>query len=373
MRLLDCIAQSREPFIVQDQSDGRQIRLNNSADFAVAVTRCPLRYVLSDDLTDLCADLAYSKGARTVACADLLHVPAETLWVEWCNEPWQQALSRYGFPIVRNDLDWSGRRGALIRADPRGRRGTIRTFWSEGGECEVLASSVEAYFDFDTPAGETPEPYDRSSGEAGRIYDPEQMDDDVLGRCFRFRYEHSWSEYYRRAAMTAPQREAVWRFCLGTIAMDVPMLLAFFLLLATRGGLPQQRHDPERLNRQRGRSGKPRILDHIEVRAPILPEYHDGGPLSGAGLRRHPRLHHVRGHLVRRGSRIFWRMPHLRGRARAGAVRARTVVWTFERPDRGGGAHASPGARIPKNQSDLISAISQRASIRGERTQPETS
>src|SRR5690348_14344946 len=135
MRLVDCIAQSREPFIVQSESDGRQIRLNNTADFAVAVTQCPLRYVLSDDLTTMCADLAYSKGARTVACADLLHVPAETLWVEWCNTPWQQALGRYGFPLVQNELDWVGRRGALIRADRRGRRGMIRTFWSQGSEC----------------------------------------------------------------------------------------------------------------------------------------------------------------------------------------------------------------------------------------------
>jgi hypothetical protein len=37
----------------------------------------------------------------------------------------------------------------------------------------------------------------------------------------------------------------------------------------------------------------------------------------------------VRGHLVRRGAELFWRVPHLRGNARFGAVRTRTVTWTF--------------------------------------------
>ena len=53
------------------------------------------------------------------------------------------------------------------------------------------ASSVEAFFDFDTPAGEEPEPPDRKRGFAGRVHDSERADEDILGRCFRFRYEQS--------------------------------------------------------------------------------------------------------------------------------------------------------------------------------------
>jgi hypothetical protein len=33
---------------------------------------------------------------------------------------------------------------------------------------------------------------------------------------------------------------------------------------------------------------------------------------------------------VRRGSQLFWRVPHLRGSARSGVVRTRTVIWTFD-------------------------------------------
>jgi hypothetical protein len=66
------------------------------------------------------------------------------------------------------------------------------------------------------------------------------------------------------------------------------------------------------------------------VRSPLLPEYIEQQRTDQHGTRRRPRLHRVRGHLVRRGSSLFWRVPHLRGSARAGSVKSRTVVWTFD-------------------------------------------
>jgi hypothetical protein len=66
----------------------------------------------------------------------------------------------------------------------------------------------------------------------------------------------------------------------------------------------------------------------VEVHSPILTPYRSSGS-GGDGMgRRGRRLHHVRGHLVRRGNKIFWRIPHLRGSARAGSIRTRTVTWT---------------------------------------------
>lgn len=331
MNLIDSVAQCRTPLIVGDDSSGRATALNNTADCAAAVAACPLRYVLSDNLTRLCADLAYSKGAGTVACADLLRMPAESLWVEWCNEPWNDALQQYGFPLIPAGTQWVGRRGAWIRASRDGRAGLLRTFWSAGG-AEVLASSVEAYFDFDTQPGEEPEPLDRAAGCAGRVHDSARAGaEDILERCFRFRYEQSWSEYYGSAALSRERSFALWRHAVGTIAIDVPMLLTFFLLLATRNGLPQSAQSREQLNRRRLRGGKAPLLDHIAVHAPLLPQYRDRSGEGPYRARSSPRLHHVRGHLVRRGSQIFWRVPHLRGNARYGSVHSRTVVWTFDR------------------------------------------
>lgn len=328
MFLADRAARCSTPFLVKD---GRGVvwTLDNTANWANAIAQCPIRYVLQDELVRLCSELAYSKGARTIHCADLLRAPSDTFWLEWCNEPWRRALLEYGFH-VDDDSRWSGRRGVFVRSSSDGRRGTIRTFWTFEEGAEVLASSVEAYFDFDTASGEEPQRPDMRVSEVRGVRDETRSDDDVLARCFRFRHEKTWAEYYQRPEITSSQREAVWRQALGAVASDVPMLLTVFLLLAARVNLPRRLLTRERLNRARQRAGKPRLLEHIEVCAPLFPQFRDQ-PLDGepGRCRRGPRLHHVRGHLVRRGSQIFWRVPHLRGNARWGSVRSRTVVWTF--------------------------------------------
>jgi len=332
MRLADRITQCRTPFIVQNTKDGSITHLSGAATFADEILACPTRFVLCDDLTRLCAALAYSKGARTLACADLLHVPAERVWVEWCEAPWLAELTRYGFKTDGQSII-GGRRGALIQSSATGRRGLLRTFWANGdADLDVFASSMEAYFDFDTPEGEAPAALDASDRPTISVFDHGVGDADILRRCFRFRYEHTWAEYYANSALSPEQRAAVVRHALGTIAIEIPVMLIFFLLLATRPGLPRRPLMLERLNRARSRSGKAPLLAQMEVFAPLIPEY---PPSSGTGLgfeRRPRRLHHVRGHLVRRGSQLFWRVPHLRGSCRAGVVRTRTVTWTMDGP-----------------------------------------
>jgi hypothetical protein len=332
MRLADRITQCRTPFIVQNTKDGSITHLSGAATFADEILACPTRYVLCDDLTRLCAALAYSKGARTLACADLLHVPAERVWVEWCEAPWHAELTRYGFKTDAQSIV-AGRRGALIQSSATGRRGLLRTFWANGdADLDVFASSMEAYFDFDTPEGEAPAALDASDRPTISVFDHGVGDADILRRCFRFRYEQTWSEYYANTALSPVQRAAVARHALGTIAIEIPVILIFFLLLATRPGLPRRPLMLERLNRARSRSGKAPLLAHMEVFAPLIPEYPPSSG-TGPGIERRPRrLHHVRGHLVRRGSQLFWRVPHLRGSCRAGVVRTRTVTWTMDGP-----------------------------------------
>ena len=345
MRLADRIAQCRTPFVVRNTKDGTVTHLSGAATFAKEIFACPTRYVLSDDLTRLCTALAYSKGTKTLACADLLHVPAEHVWVEWCEAPWLAELTRYGFNTNERSVV-TGRRGALIHSSSTGRRGLIRAFWATGEtDLDVLASSMEAFFDFDTPDGEAPPAPDASNRPTIGVFDPELGKADILRRCFRFRYERTWAEYYARAALSPRESDAVAHHALGTIAIEIPVMLAFFLLLATRPGLSRRPLMLERLNRARTRSGKAPLLDHMEVFAPLIPaEYPPScSPSSSttSGIeRRPPRLHHVRGHLVRHGSQLFWRVPHLRGSARAGVVRTRTVTWTVD-PPIGDSQHAS--------------------------------
>ena len=334
MRLADQISQCRTPFIVENTINKRQMRLIGAADFSSAVIACPTRYILSDNLVGLCTALAYSKGARTLACADLLHVPAERVWIEWCKAPWINELERYGFRPSPQYAKATGRRGAFIQSSPQGRRGLIKTFWASGvSELDVMASSMEAYFDFDTEDGMDPVAPDGQNRLAISVFDRAAGNADILRRCLRFRYERSWQAYYEQAQLSSAQEHSIARQALGTIAIDIPVILAFLLLLATRPGLPRRPLMLERLNQARMKAGKAPLLDHIEVSSPLLPEYRPSGGESMRGhLRRGPRLHHVRGHLVRRGSQLFWRVPHLRGNARSGIVRTRTVTWTMDRP-----------------------------------------
>jgi hypothetical protein len=327
MMLVDRLAQCRAPFIVKNTVSGILSHLNGAAEFANRVAQCPIRYVLSDELTRLCTALAYSKGSRTVACADLLHVPAETVWVEWCEAPWRAELERYGFDIDAADTARSGRRGAFIQSSTDGRRGVVRTFWSDKETAaDVLASSMEAYFDFDTPAREDPHPMDDEYRSTVCVTDGDNGD--LLRQCVRFRYERSWDAYYQQAPCSAASKQAITRHALSTIAADIPVLLAFLLLLGIRSGVSHRPQSFARLNRSRARAGKMALLDHVEVHSPVLAPHRfidDDGDKMGWRPRR---LHHVRGHLVRRGNKIFWRIPHLRGSSLAGSIRTRTVTWT---------------------------------------------
>ena len=105
------------------------------------------------------------------------------------------------------------------------------------------------------------------------------------------------------------------------------MLLALFLLMAIRAGLVHTRVCPVRLNAKRVRLGRPPLLEHIDVSSPVFaaaPVPHRPGD-APVTLRRGPRLHHVRGHIVRRHDAVYWRGPHWRGHVRLGCVRSRTV------------------------------------------------
>jgi hypothetical protein len=331
MNLVDRLAQSRAPLIVEDVASGVLSHLSGAAEYAGRVALCPTRYVLSDELTRLCTALAYSKGSRTVACADLLHAPAETVWVEWCEAPWRNELAHYGFGVDAGDTGRSGRRGAFIQSSTDGRRGLIRTFWSDKESASnVLASSMEAYFDFDTPVGEDPHPIDDQHRATVSVSDGKSGD--LLRQCLRFRYERTWDDYYQQARCPVATKQAIARHALGTIAPDIPVLLAFLLLLGIRSGVSHRPQSFARLNRSRARAGKMPLLDHVEVHSPLLEPYRLIGAAADSMGRRVRRLHHVRGHLVRRGNKIFWRIPHLRGSSRAGSVRTRTVTWTVNEP-----------------------------------------
>ncbi len=304
--------------------------------FADAVRTCPLRLVLADDLTQCTTQLAYAEGARLSGCLDLIHVPSQRLWLEWLEATRQSTLRQMP---VRAGTDCSDlnrpaccgvrRTGVLIAADPTGRAGTLRTFWSTQNE-QVYSAALLTDFDLDRVLRPGLDVSAVFSGAAFGVVMPVEAALDELLSHVCFRLDPTWASYYRAAGLTEREQLLVLREVLGTMAFDMPMILALFLLFAAKDGLQRRTADLERLNLSRRSSGKRALLEHIEVRAPIAAGYRCPASLAdNAKRRRGPRLHHVRGHITRRGDKVFWRLPHLRGSARMGVIRSRTVQLSF--------------------------------------------
>jgi hypothetical protein len=320
LRLLDLVAQSTSAAPTLPAGWG----FPGAHDFADAVRSCPLRLVLADDLIQYTIQLAYAESERLNGCLDLIHVPSPQLWLEWLEAGRQSTLSE--MPACTSTPCYSVRRtGVLIAADPAGRAGTMRTFWSTQNE-QVYSAALLTDFDLDRVIRPALDIGAVFSGAAfGAVMPVEAALDELLSHvCFRL--DPTWATYYRAANLTQSQQSQVLREVLGTMAFDMPMILALFLLFAAKDGLQRRAVDLDRLNHARRCSGKRPLLEHIEVRAPMAVSYPcPASRAANANRRRGPRLHHVRGHIVRRGDRVFWRLPHLRGSVRMGVVRSRTV------------------------------------------------
>lgn len=355
VRLLDRIVQSRAPLLV---ARGTQVvRLPGPADYAAAVAACPLRFVLADPLTRVCAALAYAEGDRLAGCLDLVHVPARTLWVEWLDAPRLEAAESAFGPAAGVAGGGPARAGVYIETDASGRRGRSRSFWGPAdGDAEVSLAPLVTDFDLDAEHDAVGSIADVFAGASACLTAADAGGAGLL-RCLRFRFDEGWAAYYRSECATAQIREQVLRASLATVATDLPLLFALCLLLSSRTRLPERRPDLARLNRRRARAGRVALLDHVELTVPIVSAYSTAAA-TDAELRRAPRLHHVRGHIVRRGSQVYWRVPHLRGRAAFGNLRARSVTLQFESSGRAPSVARRPDGPVAPARRDHASPLS---------------
>jgi hypothetical protein len=296
--------------------------------FSDEVRACPLRLVMADDLTACATQLAYADGDRLGGCLDLLHVPSTQLWVEWIDAAQRATLQLIpDFTVNGATTAWR-RAGVLFNADPRGRRGTIRTFWSTRRD-EVLAGALISQFDLDRDIRPPVDVAAVFNGGAIGVTLPEEPSLDELLSHVSYSFDPAWLAYYRSGNLSYMQQCAVLHHSLGGTAFDLPMLFALFLLYSARDGLSVRQADVRQLNAARERVGRPGLLDHIEVRAAIQTSKENSSGAESERSRRSPRLHHVRGHIARRGDRVFWKSPCLRGNPMHGVVRSRTVELRF--------------------------------------------
>jgi hypothetical protein len=323
MRLLDLVARSSA-----SQSGLQSARaLPSPHHFADAVRACALRLVLADDLIRCSTALAYAEGARLTGCLDLVRVPSERLWVEWAEAPRQEVLGDIlGTPI--KPMVTGGRAGVLISSDAAGRTGTIRTFWSTPDDRAYCAALITV-FDLNLPNRHSVSIAEVFGGATVGLHESQEPAIDAFLSHIGFRFDPAWADYYRSANLSIDQQTAVLCAALGSTAFAIPMIFASFLLLAAKDAAQRRVVNLDRLNRIRRLSGKTELLEHVEVTTHIHAQRDKHRTSIDANTRIGRRLHHVRGHLVRRGYNIFWRSPHLRGNARLGAVRSRTVTLMF--------------------------------------------
>jgi hypothetical protein len=335
MRLLDRVARCHAPLrLALECTPTVPFEVTGPGHYASRIADCPLRFVLDDDLTRASAELAFADGARLAGCLDLLRMPAPYLWVEWNDAVHKRVIYETG-TVSEYDTAASGRRvGVLLQGTTDGHRAVARTFWVDAADefAEVSLSPLETHIDLRGAPAPAADLRAALAGGFTTLTDPADSAMSSLLDHVRFRFDEPWAAYYRAAATTPKELRQVVHSCLAAVARDVPLLLAFFLLLSAKDATRSLTVSRAVLNRKRIAHGRAPLLDHIEVRASLGAVPETDSSVTETSGRQTPRLHHVRGHLVRRDDRVFWRTPHLRGSGLRGMVRSRTVCLSFARP-----------------------------------------
>src|SRR4029077_1936501 len=120
---------------------------------------------------------------------DLLHLPAQQLWVEWNEAARRDSLAWLLPECVPPADNTIVRAGALISAQQDERSGSLRPFWlSREAPQEPLVAGVETLLDFDgTAPGAAPDA--PLEGEAVAVRDPRNEQLDRLLQCAGFRLD----------------------------------------------------------------------------------------------------------------------------------------------------------------------------------------
>lgn len=330
MRLLDAVCQAQRSGALSVAAE-TAAALPSAADLAPLVQATPLRLVLGDDVVRYCTAFGFADGIRLTGCLDLVRIPAQRLWIEWSERARREVLE--SIPEVgcgHADVPEALRAGVLIDAAPDGRQGMLRTFWNTACRPDApLLAPMRTHFSLDTGAPSATGLDGAFGGQPVTLTFGANVACDPIYRKVWLELDPSWARYYRQRAMSTEERFAILRASAATVALDIPMLFALTLFMNAPQGLHQREVRHDRLNRARARRGRGPLLDHIEVNLPFptadaARACGPSAPAAGQGAGR--RLHHVRGHLVRRGTTLYWRVPHLRGDMRSGLVRSRTVT-----------------------------------------------
>ncbi len=327
MHLFDQVVQANERIAVSFPGGAATRYFPGTDVVSTAVAQCQLRYVLHDDVTQTCTELAFEDNTILGSSVELLRVPAPKMWIEFVGGARHKAFSDLGRLNDGTDRSCRQRVGLMVTSDERGRRGHIDVCWEniDGLSPDVAPFVIE--YDFDDP----------SFSDIATIASHDHIgiaigDHPALHTFFkhvRFAWRPEWRRFYLEKAADDAQYQMLSRQALFPLLEDVPFFGMFCFLLMSRNALQQQHADRRRLNEARKRRAKPPLLDHLELTMNLgaSPNWNDG--FSSAEQRTSRRLHFVRGHLVRRGDAVHWRTSHMRGKAKIGSIHSRTITLRF--------------------------------------------
>lgn len=296
MRILDRLATAGASFGPQAFRLDRTLPSRRDA---LAVCGCGLRYVLSVDASQQCGELVRSEPELLRADNPLLRLPASSFWIEW------HADEAAG--LDRQKL------GALVEVDDTGRTGTIRCYWADArGDTGAVPGTLN--FDLDNPTLPLP----RGSFRLEHVDLPHL--NPILSHA-QLQLDEGWLAFAR--GQSAHSVRDLVAYQASTLWFVLPFVLSFAAMLNSEAVVDQRPSDLRELNASRRARHKRPLLDHIEV-SMRFGNHGAGHASDGDGSRATPRLHFVRGHLVSRGGKTFWRTAHLRGTGEAPPV-TRTV------------------------------------------------
>lgn len=295
----------RMPPLVSVKGATGSTRLPGVGHLAEAIAELPVRYTLREEVSEWCFKIVRSADAFLDPDNPLLRMPLPQFWLE--------------FPQEESGL----KMGLLIRSHACGRSGTITSWWeAPSGIPDINIAEIE--FDLDSP------PSNRDGiglRHSFRNADVPQLDE-LLSHAVAT-LDPSWAVHL--ASQGAGELQAWVRSAVARAWYALPMALAFATVLQSATPLalrPSDRGPSTQVESRRRRPGQGRQLTHVQVTLDlgqgeaVVDDHHNDHGSS----RRSPRLHQVRGHVVNRNGKRFWRAPHLRGDASKLTVRRDVTV-----------------------------------------------
>ena len=292
MRLVDKVMQSPSTFEVAEPSGMRTV--TGAGSIAHELRDVRLRYILDRDASRRCSELIFSPGGVLTVDDEIVRMPAPRFWLECYPD---------GPPAGPRDTRPEMRLGFLVDASSDGRSGQITCLAENmSGSASLLAGFVE--FDFDNPSVPA-KPMKRY-----RMRHDENAEIAAFLEHARLVIRDEWIAHIQSLAtpydsFVARQAEMIW--------FALPIVRSFSALLNSPRILRERPSSLQRLNVARSRSGKPPLMDHIEIGLNLDPKENEGKAGWSNGHRSAPRLHFVRGHRVTRAGQTFWRNSHFRG------------------------------------------------------------